>query len=96
MEDLRSTILPAVAVLIAIFVGITAANIAGGIGEYTTKLLNNSLGGGITINLFDDTVINITRTGFIFLAIGVIIAIIAIVIRMLMNAATSVGGAPSA
>ena len=49
--DVKRTILPIVLGAVMIFVGLTAGNVAGGIGQYIIGILNSSLGGAITINL---------------------------------------------
>ena len=90
--DVRKTLVPIVMGVVLIFVGLTSANIAGGIGQYVVSTLNDSLNGAITINLFSDNVITLMGTVFLMAGIALIVTTVAYVIYALWQSTQTVSG----
>ena len=63
---------------------------AGGIGQYIIGILNQSLGGAITINLFNANTISLVSTVFTMAGVSLIVYAAAIVISALWQATQSV------
>lgn len=88
--DVRKTILPLVLGAVMIFVGLTAGNVAGGIGQYIIGTLNSSLGGSITINLFNNNIIALVGTVFTMSGVTLIVLAAAQIIWALWEATKTV------
>ena len=88
--DVKKAILPLVLGAVMIFVGLTAGNVAGGIGQYIIGVLNASLGGAITINLFSNNIISLVSTVFTMTGVTLIVFAAAQVIAALWQATQTV------
>ncbi len=88
--DVKKTIMPLVLGAVMIFVGLTAGNVAGGIGQYIIGVLNASLGGAITINLFNNNIISLIGTVFTMTGVTLIVFAAAQVIAALWQATQTV------
>ena len=88
--DVKKTVMPLVLGAVMIFVGLTAGNVAGGIGQYIIGILNQSLGGAITINLFNANTINLIGTVFTMTGVTLIVFAAAQVIAALWEATRTV------
>lgn len=88
--DVKKAILPLVLGAVMIFVGLTAGNVAGGIGQYIIGVLNASLGGAITINLFSNNIISLVSTVFTMTGVTLIVFAAAQVIAALWEATRTV------
>ena len=88
--DVKKAILPLVLGAVMIFVGLTAGNVAGGIGQYIIGILNTSLGGAITINLFSNNIISLVSTVFTMTGVTLIVFAAAQVIAALWEATRTV------
>ena len=88
--DVKKTILPLVLGGVMLFVGLTAANVAGGIGQYVVGILNQSLSGAITINLFSSNIIGLVGTVFTMSGVSLIVFAAAQVISALWEATQTV------
>jgi len=83
--DVNKHVLPLVVGIVLIFVGLTAANIAGGIGQYTISTLNQSVNGAIKINLLSSNVVNILGTVAMFAGITLLVFAVSMIIWALLQ-----------
>ena len=83
--DVNKTIFPLIIGIVLIFVGLVAANIAGGIGEYTISILNESTGGKITINLLNSNIISMMGTVALFAGLTLVVYALALIIWALLK-----------
>ena len=88
-QELRPAIMALVIGVILVFVGMTAASITGGVGEYVVTTLNDSVNGAISgnINMFSNTgALNLMSTVFVFAGIALLVYSIAFIIKALWGA----------
>ncbi len=88
--DAKKTIMPLVLGAVMVFIGLTAGNVTGGIGEYIIGTLNTSLGGAITINLFNSNIIALLSTVFTMGGVTLIVLAAAQIIAALWDAIKAV------
>jgi len=87
--DVNKHILPLVVGIVLVFVGLTAANIAGGIGQYTIQTLNQSVSGAIKINLLSSDTVKILSTVAMFAGITLLVFAVAEIIWALLQSTRS-------
>ena len=90
--ELKTVIAAIIVGVIMVFVGMTAATVTGGVGQYVVKTLNDSVNGAISsdINMFKPNTINLIGTVFTFTGIALLIFAVAIIIKSLWSSVTEV------